>query len=463
MKKDREYYREEIEKLEFKKENEGLSKNEQFRLVRINFIYNNPEKEKDRYKKVSETHKNKSTEEKKIMSNAKSISMKRAWEKLKKDGVGMAERNKKISEANLGEANHMKRPEHRKRASELMKKQWINNENGFKEKQQQAIANLFEKHGNLGFKCKRYDVEGYTCQGKTEKKYLENLILNGEILPKKNKKYIKTPFGYYHPDFEFEDKYIEIKSIFTYNIFTGAMVDINGQKNTSQMQKIIWVGKNIKPVKVLVIENGITSYEILFDKKYDDKNFVYHFSNIIKPKLSKEERAKISIAVGIKQRGKVASISSRERLKETVKKRKEENPDFHKKIYEEREKRKLEKLANMTEEEIKLLKIKRSLFAKNKWDKMKSNPLYKQKLEERNKKISIANIGKVVSKQTKEKLSIITKQQWQNKTEEEKKFFCDKLHSANTGRIVSQEIRNKISESNKLTKNNKNIGLLFKF
>lgn len=47
--------------------------------------------------------------------------------------------------------------------------------------------------------------------------YIEQLIKNKNLLSI-NSKGILTPYAYYFPDFEFTEKYIEIKSEYTYNI-----------------------------------------------------------------------------------------------------------------------------------------------------------------------------------------------------------------------------------------------------
>jgi len=50
------------------------------------------------------------------------------------------------------------------------------------------------------------------CQGGSEKKYVEKLIKENKILPVKPTYWIKTPFGRRLLDFEYPDKFIEIKS-----------------------------------------------------------------------------------------------------------------------------------------------------------------------------------------------------------------------------------------------------------
>lgn len=103
--------------------------------------------------------------------------------------------------------------------------------------------------------CKTYDVGGLVCYGTYEKSYIEKLINEEKELPK-NTLSIVTPFGVYLPDFEYEKKYIEIKSIYTYEILIGMRKTYFRRKvNTEQLKKIKWVGKHIKPVKLIVLNN----------------------------------------------------------------------------------------------------------------------------------------------------------------------------------------------------------------
>lgn len=86
-------------------------------------------------------------------------------------------------------------------------------------------------------------VEGLKCQGKSEKKYIEELIKNGLNLPKRCTSYIKTPYGNRLLDFEYLDRFIEIKSKWTYSFYIGS----------DQEQKDIWISNNIKKVEIIII------------------------------------------------------------------------------------------------------------------------------------------------------------------------------------------------------------------
>ena len=58
---------------------------------------------------------------------------------------------------------------------------------------------------------------------------------------------IKTPTGFYTPDFESDDCFFEIKSTYT----------IEESRKSGQMKKIKWVCKNVKKVKVIILDERI--------------------------------------------------------------------------------------------------------------------------------------------------------------------------------------------------------------
>lgn len=97
-----------------------------------------------------------------------------------------------------------------------------------------------------GFKCKFFQVANIRCQGTSEKYYIEYLVKNNLLLPIKPRG-ISTPLGYYFPDFEFEDYYVEIKSPYTYEVLK--------KENNIQYLKIKWVANNFKPIKIISINN----------------------------------------------------------------------------------------------------------------------------------------------------------------------------------------------------------------
>ena len=94
---------------------------------------------------------------------------------------------------------------------------------------------------NTGGCCKFFKVDGVILQGRYELYF----YLNQEVKPTRPKP-IKTPFGFYTPDFEFEYNFIEIKS--TYTIKTSA--------KSGQLKKIHWVKHNVKNLKVLILKEA---------------------------------------------------------------------------------------------------------------------------------------------------------------------------------------------------------------
>lgn len=129
---------------------------------------------------------------------------------------------------------------------------------------QQKLSNS-GKRKQTGGVCNWFKINELSCQGTYEKFYIEKLLNENSKIPK-NSKSIKTPFGYYYADFEFENKYIEIKSDYTYNILIGLVPNRWTKKfDTKQYQKIKWVHNNIKEVEILIVDkinNKLTKKEI---------------------------------------------------------------------------------------------------------------------------------------------------------------------------------------------------------
>lgn len=102
--------------------------------------------------------------------------------------------------------------------------------------------------------CKFFKINNLTCQGTYEKFYIESLIKDGKLLPTEAKPII-TPFGVYNPDFEFNDRLIEIKSDYTYDILIGEKINrFTNKIDIKQYEKIKWVNKNIKSIEILIID-----------------------------------------------------------------------------------------------------------------------------------------------------------------------------------------------------------------
>lgn len=91
-------------------------------------------------------------------------------------------------------------------------------------------------------RCKWYLVNGIKCQGTLERKYIRSLIEVGARLPSRGPR-IETEFGFYFTDFEFEDRYIEIKCEYTFQ----------QSLKSGQMKKINWVRDYVKPVQIIII------------------------------------------------------------------------------------------------------------------------------------------------------------------------------------------------------------------
>lgn len=92
---------------------------------------------------------------------------------------------------------------------------------------------------NKGGRCKWYEFNGLKVQGRYELYF----IMNTKLKLTKPKP-IKTPYGFYTPDFESENFFIEIKSTYTIKIC---------MKN-KQLKKIKWVNDNIKKVKIKILK-----------------------------------------------------------------------------------------------------------------------------------------------------------------------------------------------------------------
>lgn len=118
---------------------------------------------------------------------------------------------------------------------------------------QQRLANSGVRKQTGGV-CKNFIVNGLNCQGTYEKFFIESLVEKGFKLPVVGQSII-TPYGVYYPDFSFDDKLIEIKSDYTYDVLIGVKVSRFTKKiETKQYEKIKWVNANIKPIEILVID-----------------------------------------------------------------------------------------------------------------------------------------------------------------------------------------------------------------
>lgn len=145
---------------------------------------------------------------------------------------------------------------YKKRVSEKMKDNNWSNRIDKDEIIKKVILKKIEKYGKsngLG-KCKQFIVEDLICDGTHEKFYIEYLMSEGISLPI-NTNSIKTNIGYYTPDFEYDDHYVDIKSLFTLKVLLGfSSYSKNKKSNPKQLLKIEYINKNIKPIKIILVD-----------------------------------------------------------------------------------------------------------------------------------------------------------------------------------------------------------------
>lgn len=97
-----------------------------------------------------------------------------------------------------------------------------------------------------------YVSNGLRCQGKKELRFIKECVRYKKTLPIKADR-IKTPDGYYTPDFEYYEEYIEIKSLGTFKVMLGLQAYKGiGEPSDLQFRKIKWVAKNVKPIAIIV-------------------------------------------------------------------------------------------------------------------------------------------------------------------------------------------------------------------
>lgn len=193
------------------------------------------------FEKTSQTNKiiyqNKTEDEKNNWKKICSLTSKERWDKPE-----YKEAMKKI----LTEKNWSKRVD----SAEIKKKQ-VNS----------RIKNNGGTYHKGSGRCQEFEVCGISCYGTYEKKYIEILSESKQNLPSKPKSSIKTEFGSYTPDFEFENFYVEVKSPFTYMVLLGELsYSKNVKSNPSQLKKIIWISQNLKNIKIAIVEGEIFKY-----------------------------------------------------------------------------------------------------------------------------------------------------------------------------------------------------------
>jgi hypothetical protein len=131
-------------------------------------------------------------------------------------------------------------------------------------------------------RVKFYKFLGLKCQGRKELKFLKECVRYKKQLPTKPER-VKTPYTYYTPDFEYEDRYIEIKSKHTLDVSRGIKA-YKGLGTASDLQwtKICWVAKNIKPIEIIVYLKRREKIPIL---NVIEENITIKFKGGYKPKI----------------------------------------------------------------------------------------------------------------------------------------------------------------------------------
>ena len=162
--------------------------------------------------------------------------------------------------------------DYKKRVRETMS---INNWSRREDSQEiidKAIVTKLRKYGKsyqVG-RCKEYKIGNLVCYGKSELKFINHLISEASELPSNFLNYLETPFGKYHPDFEFDGYFIEVKSDFTFDVLLGKKsYSKTKYSNPLQLKKILWVSENVKPVKVIVVTgNSISEYDFNYLRNF---------------------------------------------------------------------------------------------------------------------------------------------------------------------------------------------------
>lgn len=100
-------------------------------------------------------------------------------------------------------------------------------------------------------KVRRSKVNGLKCGSGKEARYVKECVRYKRPLPTKAKR-VKTPIGFYTPDFEHPAHYVEIKSLHTLKVCFGEISYTTKSKPSDlQWRKIQWVAKALKPIKII--------------------------------------------------------------------------------------------------------------------------------------------------------------------------------------------------------------------
>ena len=136
-------------------------------------------------------------------------------------------------------------------------------------------------------KVRWHTFKNLKCQGRKELRYLKECARYKRELPIKPER-VKTPFSYYTPDFEYPDRYIEIKSKHTFDVCRGLVAYKGlGEPSGKQWQKILFTAKNIKPIEIIVYLSPRDKIPI-FD--IDEENITIKIKGGYKPKQKKKNK-----------------------------------------------------------------------------------------------------------------------------------------------------------------------------
>lgn len=193
---------------------------------------------KETKKKISESHKGKQKSQDHI-ENMK-VSLKMSWKNKSKEDL-----NEWKNLVSRTSKERWSDDEYKNKMSTTMKKHWESLSDQEKERRHFA-----SQEAGAGI-CKYMEILGYIVYGNSEKRYIQSLHNNQIPLPlNKPRNGVSTPFGIAFPDFEYDDHFVEIKSTYTFK----KMLEQDEISDHSQLKKLFWIMKNIKPVKILVEE-----------------------------------------------------------------------------------------------------------------------------------------------------------------------------------------------------------------
>lgn len=182
------------------------------------------------------------------------------WEKIKKfllsNNIELWDKSTLIKSniKHYGQSSGFSGRKHSSKTRKKMSKSQFGNCNGVAGPKSQFISTTIGK-----------------IQGSYELAYLQKLLNGGLTLPVKGGK-VKTSYGSYFPDFEYPDRFVEVKSPFTWKVCVGKYPNGKGVKTNIQHKKIKWTHKNIKPVEVVILDNKEAL--ILFLQAIKNKNLI---------------------------------------------------------------------------------------------------------------------------------------------------------------------------------------------